>query len=262
MFGSKLNYESQFFVSGQELSGIESIDIGYNNSANITKPLGYSQGVTTVAGPTEQAVSLSRYLIYVDPILNYTGDINMSGSIHYDGASYGFESGYLNSYSVNCAVGSIPRVNADFVVYDEMRSGYNASGAVSPPAIRVPTQGSIAITADNVTNNRVVGFDYSVSCKRKPYYTIGSETIADIKLLPPLEYTAAVQLDVDNAFMESGFAFLGTGKGAKTVSVNIDDNDANDVASFTVPNASLISEQLNASSDGTLKLTLNYRGHS
>ena len=160
-------------------------------------------------------------------------------------------------------VGSVPKVNTDFIVYDEMRSGYSASGAVAAPPVRVPTQGSITVTADNVTTNRVVGFDYSVSCARKPYYTIGSKSIADIKLLPPLDYTATVQIDVDNAFMESGFAFLITGgRNGKTVSVDINDNSGNDVALFTVPNASLIGEQMNASADGSLRLTLNYRGHS
>ena len=50
MFGSTLNYESHFFISGQdgspaatELSGISSVDIGYQNAANITDLLGYQK---------------------------------------------------------------------------------------------------------------------------------------------------------------------------------------------------------------------------
>ena len=133
MFGARLNYESRFFVTGRELSGIESIDIGYNNAVSLLQPLGFPTGVTVVAGPTQEQLSLSRYLIYDDPILAYTGDATMSGSINYNGNAYGFDSGYLNNYSVNCAVGAIPKVSASFAIYDEMRTGNGAdmSGTIA-----------------------------------------------------------------------------------------------------------------------------------
>ena len=67
MYGSKVNYETHFFISGdqattpdaRELSGIDTLDIGYQNSAGVTKPLGYQNGVTTIGGPTSQTVSFS-----------------------------------------------------------------------------------------------------------------------------------------------------------------------------------------------------------
>ena len=75
MYGSKLNYETHLFISGEggspsarELSGVDSFNIGYQNKANLINPLGYSEGVTAIAGNTAQTVSFSRYLIYDDPI--------------------------------------------------------------------------------------------------------------------------------------------------------------------------------------------------
>ena len=162
MFGARFNDEVRFFISGQELSGVEDVNISYSNSANIAKTLGVDRGVTVAGGNTNQNISFSRYLIYDDPIYNYTGDQSMSGSIHYDGESYGFESGYLSSYSVNCAVGAVPKVNAQFSIIDELRTGESASGSVSHPTIDIPNQGSISVTCDNSTTNRVIGFDYSV----------------------------------------------------------------------------------------------------
>jgi hypothetical protein len=73
MYDTRLNTDSHFFVSGQQLSGVESLDIGYKNSATVLNPLGYSKGVTAISGPTSQEVSFSRNLIYADPILDYTG---------------------------------------------------------------------------------------------------------------------------------------------------------------------------------------------
>ena len=276
MYGTTLNYESHFFISGQngsvaarELSGIESLEIGYQNSASVTNPLGYKKGVTTVGGPTVQEVSLSRYLIYDDPLLDFTGDGEvMKGSFNYDNnASYGFESGYLNSYSVNCAVGSVPKVNAKFNVYDEMRSGVSASGT-SPTNIYIPSQGSITATCfsdtrEPTSTNRVVGFDYSLTVLKRPYYTIGLETPVEVKHLNPIQYTASVQLEVDDFFLESGYNFLGAGKNDRTVSFSINGRNGGALLqSLSIPNASLVGEQLSSSADGAVRLTLNYIGHS
>lgn len=260
MFDTRLNSDSHFFVSGQQLSGVESLDIGYNNSSSVLNPLGYTSGVTSISGPTSQTVSFSRNLIYSDPILSYTGSDAISGSLNYNGSAYGFESGYLTSYSVNCAVGSIPKVNTSIAVYDEMASGVDMSGAL-PTTIEIPRQGSITATCDNTTTNRVVGFDYSLSVNRKPYYTIGSETPVEVKLVPPINYTASVQLEVDDAFLESGYAFLGTGKNSRTVSFTINGRDGTALQSLSIPNACLVGEQINTSADGAIRLTLSYMGH-
>jgi len=260
MFGTKLNSESHFFVSGQQLSGVESLDIGYNNSTSILNPLGFTSGVTSISGPTNQTVSFSRNLIYSDPILTYTGSHAISGSLNYNGNAYGFRSGYLTSYSVNCAVGSIPKVNTSIAVYDEMASGIDMSGDITT-SLSIPRQGSISATCDNSTTNRVVGFDYSLTVNRKPYYTIGSETPVEVKLIRPINYTASVQLEVDNAFLESGYAFLGTGKNSRTVNFTINGRDGTTLQSLSIPNACLVGEQINTSADGAIRLTLSYMGH-
>ena len=263
MFGSKLNYESHFYLAERELSGVNSIDIKYQNAANVVNPLGYKKGVTTIGGPTSQTVSLSRSLLFIDPLLDYTGANHIvTGSFNYNNnASYGFNSGYLTSYSVNCAVGSIPKINASLVVYDEMRSGVNASGALTQ-TIYIPSQGSITATCDNTTTNRVVGFDYSLEVARKPYYTVGAETPVEVKYISPIKYTASVQLEVDDVFLESGYSFLTTGKEEKSVSFNINGRDGTTLQSLTIPKASLVGEQISASADGSVRLTLNYIGHS
>ena len=272
MYGTTLNYESHFFLSGvnpnivrKELSGINSLDIGYQNSSNTAKPLGSVRGVTTVAGATSQTLSLSRSLIYNDPLLSMTGSSSVvSASFNYNNnTSYGFESGYLTSYSVNCAVGSVPKVNASLVIYDEMRSGINVSGTgTTATTIRIPSQGSITATCDHSTTNRVLGFDYSLSIKKIPYYTIGSETPVEVKHINPIEYTAAVQIDVDDIFLASGFSFFEGGRSDKNLSFSVKGRDGTALQTLTVPNASLVSEQLNASADGSVRLTLNYIGHS
>ena len=208
MFGTKLNYDSRLFLEGEEVSGINAVDFSYSNSVSTINPLGFSNGVTTGNGETQQNFSFSRDLVYKSVVASgvggsssFTGANNLSGSIHYNGESYGFQSGYLNNWSINCAVGAPVKENCSFVVYDEMRSGASASGSVAAPSLSIPSQGSITANCDNSSTNRVIGFDYAVTCNRKPYYSIGNKGPTEVKFIPPLNITAAIQLEVDDAFL-------------------------------------------------------------
>ena len=262
MFGLLNNYENKVFISGQELLGVENVNISYSNSPSVTRFLGLSNAQMLVAGDVQKQVSFSRYLIYNDTILSLTGSSPTSGSINYNGQAYGFNSGFLTEYSVNCAVGSVPSVNAALSVYGEMRSGINQSGSVAAPTIYIPNQGSISLTCDNSTTNRVVGFDYSVKINREPIYKIGSAVPAQVITDSVLEFNASVQIDVDDAFLQNSTGFL-SGRQNKTVTFTVKSKDnSQTIQQLTIPNASLVGETLTSSADGGVKLTLNYAGQT
>lgn len=264
MFGTKLNHDTRVFLASSELSGIDSISISNQIPHQTVSLLGLEEGLLLRAGPREGRISLSRYLIYDDPLLVYTGDINTSGSIHYNNTSYGFNQAYLTDYSVSCAVGSLPKVSANLVTYQEMTSGYSASGAAtSHNTIDIPTQGSISVTADGSTTNRVIGFDYSISIPRRPNHHENTPALTEVTLIPPLVFNAQVQIDVDDAFMEDSFggAFTTTNKydsGVATFVIN--GRDGNTIQSLTIPNANLVSESLTKSNNGALRLVRTYAG--
>jgi len=258
MFGSKSNYDANFFFEGEQLSGVNSVDINYSNAANVSNPLGYHLGAVTAASPTTQNVSFSRSVISSK---DYTLGRQFSGSLNYQGSSYGFQSGFVSNVSVNCAVGTIPTENVSVIVYDELSSGVNASGEVTN-TIRIPSQGSIVISSDNVSSNRVIGFDYNVQANYKPYYTIGSKTADSVEYIGPATYNATVQLEVDDVMPQSSLLFLTQGKNGKdTVSLTINGRDGTNIQNYPIPSAVLVSEQLSATADGSLRLTLNYIGH-
>lgn len=261
MFGGKLNHECELYISGQRLSGIESVDISYSQQSNIIKPIGYSRGLSSVNAEPQKQISITRNLIYQDPLLAYTGNIAMDGSINYGQNCYGFKKGYLTEYMVNCAIGAIPKVTVNGVILDELTSQSNSIGYAQHPNIYIPNQGSISMTCDNSTTNRVIGFDYSIKCNRKAFFTIGSELPAEVVLMPPLEYSASVQIEIDDAFLQDSHNYL-SNRENKTVSFSIKGRGQESIQNLSLPKASLISEQINASSDGLLRLTLNYIGHS
>lgn len=262
MFGLLNNYENKVFISGQELLGVENVNVSYSSSPSISRFLGLSTAHMLVAGDVQKQVSFSRYLIYNDPILSLTGSLPTSGSVNYNGQAYGFNSGFLTEYSVNCAVGTVPSTNVNLSVYGEMRSGINQSGSIAAPTIRIPNQGSISLTCDNSTTNRVVGFDYSIKINREPIYTIGSIVPAEVITDRAIEFNASVQIDVDDAFLQNSTGFL-SGRQNKTVTFTVKSRDGlQTIQQVSIPNASLIGETLSSSADGGVKLTLNYIGHS
>ena len=111
----------------------------------------------------------------------------------------------------------------------------------------------------------MLGFDYSAKFPIKPYYTIGAESPTEVKYISPSAYSATVQLDVDDALPESGYTFLTSGKNGRgdlnTVRLDVNGRDGTNIQSYSIPSPVLVSEQLNASADGSLRLTLNYIGH-
>lgn len=261
MFGSVSNYENKFFIDDQQVVGIESIDINYSNSPAVNKVIGSTKGLTTIGATTQQKISITRNLIYSDPFLSYTGSSNIIGGIQYADKSYRFNSGYLDEYMVNCAIGTIPKVSTNITVYDEMKTGELFEESDSKPTILIPNQGSISVTCDNSTTNRVVGFDYAIKRYRKPLYTIGSLLPSEIVSFPVLEYASSIQIDVDDGFLQSGLSFL-KNRENKSISFIINDRNGSLIQSLAIPNASLIGESLSSSADGGVKLTLNYIGHS
>ena len=262
MFGHTLNYENAFYIGGQKVVGLEDLNIAYSNSSKVLNPLGFERGIMLSNAPTEQKVSLSRHLTFSDPILGYTGGALMSGSIHYGANVYGFKSGILDEYMVNCAVGTIPKVGTNFTVYDEMVVDANASGSTATPSIYIPDQGSISIVCDNYTTNRVVGFDLTISRSNMPIYKIGDKLPSEIVSTLPLSYSATVQIDVDDAVLANAWNFL-ENKSDKQVSLTVKSKDKTQtILSLNLPNPSLVSESLSSNADGGVKLVLNYIGHS
>ena len=84
----------------------------------------------------------------------------------------------------------------------------------------------------------------------------------EVKHVNPIEYNASVQIDVDDIFLASGFSFFEEGRSDKTLSFSVKGRDGTNLQTLSIPKASLVSEQINASADGSVRLTLNYIGHS
>jgi len=221
MKGGITNNEQQFYLNGANLSGILSVNGGYtvNYSAINTIGVGYNKQV--MAQVPNGQVTVSKYLLYNEPFLNYTGEkadktaSSLAGSIHYNNRCIGFTKGYLTSFSLSCSVGEVPKTSASIQVFGDFGKSLSNSGNAPRPYVSVPQIKDISLTCNGSTTNRITSFDYQINCPKKPIYALQNAPASgptgpsgptnQISYIPvevlaemPIEINASVNMDIDD----------------------------------------------------------------
>lgn len=291
-----INYENIFYLDGQAISGILSVDGSYTiNYAPInTVGIGYNKQV--IADVPTAEFNINKYLLYNEPLLNYTGqrtDLkaqSFPGSINYNNKSIGFESGYLNSFGLSCSVGEIPQTSANIQVFGDIGSGYSAYGARQTKYMTVPQVKDITISCSGSSSNRITSFDYSINCPKKPIYILqNSNNYIPYEVLSefPIEIGVSFNLEVDDyaarkvyeqlnndtdssfSLLIKGVVFVDAPLSVGGLNLNVDSTNllvarksvGVTLFSQSFNNFKLISQEFNSNADDVLSVKLNYKGY-
>lgn len=292
-----LNYENIFYLDGQAISGVISVDGSYSINYAPINTIGVGYNKQVIADVPTAEFNVSKYLVYNEPFLNYTGQKNdliapsFAGSINYNNRSIGFQSGYLNSFGLSCSVGDIPQTSMGIQIFGDIGSGYSASGTRQTRYITVPQVKNITITCSGSSSNRITNFDYSINSPKKPIYILQSsnnyipyEVLCDL----PVEINVSFDLEIDdfqsrklyeqlNSDIDSSFSLsiIGAVLQDQNLSVGLNQDlsvGADDlvVARTSVGvsifnqsfnNVKLVSQEFNSSADQVLSVKLNYKGY-
>ena len=302
MKNATLNYENRFYLNGAAISGILSINGSYNlNYAPInTIGVGYNKQVMAEV-PTAQ-FKINKYLLYNEPFLPFTGE-NLSrqaqtfeASLDYFGKSFGFKTGCINAFSLDCSVGEVPQTSIDIQVFGDIGNNISASGNYKAPYISVPQVKDIILTCSGSSTNRITQFNYAINCPKKPIYLLQSSTpTANYAYIPneillelPIEINASFNLEVDNYEAEQLYAQLNNDNDANfSISINgtvfadevltvggqnLTVNGGSDLLLYkklvginmfnqSFNNVKLISQEFNSTADDVLSVKLNYKGY-
>jgi len=260
-----LNYEQQFYLSGIPLSGVTSLDGGYSIDESSVNIIGKGHTYPVARGPLVGNFRISKYYIGNEPLLNYTGDNAISGSINYYNESkpnvknFGFTSGYLTEYSVSAGIGRIPETRSS--MYGDIGSGINASGSNSHPKIEIPNQGSISLNATGYQTNRVTDFTYTLRIDRSPVYKIGDPFPVQVDRTFPLTQEATFSLDVHDFEVNKIQEYLISPK-QQTINLEFKNPiNSSKIESFTINKARLLSQSIRSSTNDVLKVQLRYIGY-
>ena len=258
---SVLNYDQSFCLNGQFLSGITDIDFSSDFGVGFISTLGSKAFGFAKVNPSVGKVDFSRSLIYADPIINYSGESAFSGQFSSKGVSYGFESGYLGSYSVSCGIGQMPAVSCGISVYGEMKTGAANQSFTAHPEVFVPSPKSISLIND-YSSNYIQSFNYSFEVIRKPQYALGHGLFpVEVSTIYPIQVSSSITFHVKN-FSPLDLQNFIRNNSSPSFSIRVKNRDLSQTL-MTLPmeNATIISQDIQGTVDSPLSITLGYKGY-
>jgi hypothetical protein len=236
MKNATLNYENTFFLEGTALSGVLSVDGSYNIDYKPINVIGQGFVKQVISSIPTAELSLSRYLVSNDPILNLTGRqlnysaVPVSAGLYYKNKYFAFEKGYLKSIGISCSVGEIPQIESSFDVFGNIGPNFNPSGNNYAGSVFVPQVKNISITCRNSTSNRVKDFSINFNNKNLPIYALrasSSEIPVEVSIVSPIEIETSFTLDIDDYQTKQLFSDL-TSDGTVSFTINVNGTILND----------------------------------
>ena len=254
MNSSISNYENSLYLSGHKIYGVSDVNFGYQLPVEHISVLGHRKFRTATSGPPQNSLSVQKYLSPNDFLLNMTGLGPISGGLFYNNLNYSFRQAYMTSYSVSCAVGNFPNLNADFAVYGNVGSNLSQSSASQTGILKTIRPADILVTCDGSDTNRIESFTYTLECNREAFYHPTGSGAMDVVTIRPFKVNAQFTIGVDDYQTKKLFDYI-IDSNKKNINITV-----GSLATFTMANMELISESVNSSATDDLVMTLNYQG--
>lgn len=297
------SYEQIFYLGGTGVSGIRDLNASYSVGQKQVRVLGAGFAREVISEPLRGEFSMTRDMLYQDPVLGLTGEQPISGTllhdVQLDGAEkvYGFNTGYLTSYTVNCDVQDVPTIESTFAVFGQLGSGVREgeldySGTAPLQNLGFVNHEAVFLTYNGSGTNRAVSASQTYNINRVPIYTLDQKTdltkYAPSQVITeyPIEITTNFTIDIDDYDtanmidnVRSGiYHTIGVeirlGRKADTLDDHTDEclKDHNDEClgddgdgvtryEFLSTTGHLVSESIESSIDGVLRVNLEFKDY-
>lgn len=263
MYNNRTTFDDQhLYINNYEVSGVIGVkgnfDTQYQNINIIGNKL-----LTTFEGNSSRKFSITRQLINSDPLKSFiTSESPVSGFVSYNSKSYGFEKGYITNYSASCSVGETVKIETQFEVYGNIGGGITTS--INTPVsnyIYVPSYGGINISANEWTSNRILSFTYTAKPERIAAYGLGVG-IKPIEcfLKKPIELELSFEIGLDD-YETSNIDSLICSPNTQNITVYLKSCNGTTIESFTLTNATLVSNSYQSSIDSEATINLTFKAY-
>jgi len=202
------NYNQTVFLNNQKLQGVTSVDGGYTVTHKPINIVGKGVVNQVVSEIPQADFSITRDLTFVDTLQWYTGsNRSFHGSINYGNRIFGFNEGYLTSYSYSVEYGETPISTLGITVFGNMGSGshdatkisnLNASGDATRFIPKIPRPSDITLSCSGSESNRIKRFNVDVEIPRNPIYAINNLAPVDVHIAYPVSVSTSFVMEVDN----------------------------------------------------------------
>ena len=197
-------------INGSGVQGVQSISANYASVAQPLRNLGINSIKYAPEGPQTATLDVSNLLINTlspsapatsaELMQNFTGDIAFSGVVNHGTKNFIFTEGYMETYSVSCAIGEIPSVSTSSVIYGEFGTGALANVPTDsyPSVVNIPSYSSMEINLDTFSTNRVSSFDVNIATPRLPLYAVGNDVPTGVIAGTPVEVNVNFTIEPDD----------------------------------------------------------------
>ena len=213
MLGRIRREAEKITINGSGIQGVQSINAQYESVARPLDNLGVTEIQYAPQGGQTASLQLNTLLINtleagysgsysLDVMQNFTGDIPFSGIIDYGTEKIYFSQGYLETYSVSCAIGEIPQTSTTSTIYGDFGTGVLFSeydqGSSLIPSLNIPSYSSMEVNLDEFTTNRMTSFSVDIATPRVPIYTLNADKPNKVIAGTPIEVNVNFSLDIDD----------------------------------------------------------------
>ena len=186
-----------------QVHGVQDIQASYQMPVQHTKYLGMNSSFYAPEGPKAGSLSITSLLTTTNDFLACTGEAGNYGFITKktnpsSNILFGFQSGYLASYTCGAQIGEIPTVRANFEIYNDAGAIASAGSFNQSSAVSLVNSNSIDIGIADFTTNRVNSFNLNINANRNAAYYLGSSTPFSVRTIYPLEVSCEFNLAQDS----------------------------------------------------------------
>ncbi len=205
----------------------------------------------------------SYYAGSKDLMQNFTGDIAFSGIIDYGSKQIKFNDAYLESYSVSCGIGEIPKTSTTSVIYGDFGTGnyvgIGTTSTVVDAELAIPSYNSMEINLDEFKTNRVSSFSIDIATPRVPIYTVGSDRPTGVIAGTPVEVNVNFVLQVDDYEIKN-MRFVPETTTFRDTKITLNKNNSNDkLLEYSFNDMLLTSESFQMGADTNAGVNFNLR---
>lgn len=267
---SRLNKQNlAFYLNQAQVHGIQDIQASYQMPVEHVKFLGMNSSFYTPEGVKTANLSITSLLTSTNDFYHCTGETGNYGFITKKNNPstnilFGFQSGYLNSYSCGAQIGEIPTVRAGFSIFENAGSIAPQGNFNSTDLPSVANTNSIDINIADFSTNRVSSFNLGLSINRTANYYVGQTTPFFVKTIYPIEVSCEFNIAQDNYVLQKLSDLSYDLENVSNFFIKIKDFNGSSV-DFDFSNSLCYfinsSEDYSASVNSPVGITVRYRGY-
>ena len=196
--------QSFIILQNTLLTGITNISFDQQTNEEAVNLIA-SQGITRkIINPTITNCKITKKYFGEDVFRKFTGFAGLSGQFIYGSDALDFDDAVISNYSISMDTQGIPKMSIDLKIYGDLKPAttIRKSNAAKDHTIRDLDANSVSFTFMQKTVP-ITNFSFGASFDIKPTYEISSIKSSTVKVVPPVQLSSSVSMEMTEQEFEN-----------------------------------------------------------